>query len=129
MTFKAGGCLQTGSGERFEPMQFLVKLLLTNAVIIGCTLISRKFPSLGGLIATMPLTSLIVLFWIRADSAGDYRLMTLYTEGVLWGIIPTILFFAAAYFCFSRQASMTLALSAGFGLWLLGALVHQWLLR
>jgi len=110
-------------------MQFVVKLLLTNAVIVGCAFVSRKFPSLGGLIATMPLTSLLVLFWIHSDSPGDSRLLTLYTEGVLWGIVPTVLFFAAALVCFSRQASLALALSVGFGLWLLGALVHQWLLR
>lgn len=110
-------------------MQFFIKLLLTNAVIIGCALVSRKFPSLGGLIATMPLTSLIVLFWIHSENPGDSRLLTLYTQGVLWGIVPTILFFAAAFFCFSRQASLMQAISAGFGLWLIGGMVHQWLLR
>ncbi|MRR58769.1 MAG: DUF3147 family protein [Deltaproteobacteria bacterium] len=110
-------------------MQFVLKLLLTNVVIIACVLTGKKFPSLAGLIATMPLTSLIVLIWLHSDNPGDYRLLTLYTEGVLWGIIPTILFFAVAYLCFTRQLSLPLTLSAGFGVWLLGALIHQWLLR
>ena len=45
-------------------MPFLLKLVITNAVIIACTQIGRKYPTLAGLIATMPLTSLIVLVWL-----------------------------------------------------------------
>jgi uncharacterized membrane protein (GlpM family) len=110
-------------------MQFIIKLLLTNVVIILCAQIARKSPTLAGLIATMPLTSLIVLVWLQMDSPGDFRLMTDYTRGVLWGIIPTILFFAAAHACFRRQLPLSIALSAGFGIWLAGAVVHQWLVR
>ena len=110
-------------------MLFFVKLVITNLIIISCVQIGRKFPSLAGLIATMPLTSLLVLVWLHMDNPGDARLMTDYTRGVLWGIIPTILFFAAAFFCFRRQYSLPVALSAGFCIWLTGAVVHQWLVR
>lgn len=110
-------------------MQFIVKLAVTNLIIIFCAQIGRKFPSLAGLIATMPLTSLIVLIWLHMDNPGDSRLMTDYVRGVLWGIVPTILFFAAVLFCFRRQVSLPVALSAGFSIWLAGAVIHQWLVR
>lgn len=110
-------------------MQFAVKLLLTNLIIIVCARIGRQSPTLGGLIATMPLTSLLVLFWLHDDNPDNYRLLTSYTRGVLWGIIPTILFFSAAYFCFRRELPLSVALAAGFVTWLAGALVHQWLVR
>jgi uncharacterized membrane protein (GlpM family) len=110
-------------------MQFLIKLLITNAVIIFCVLIGKRFPSLGGLIATMPLTSLIVLIWLYTDNTGNYRLLTDYTVGVLWGIVPTILFFISVYLCFRRQLQFPLTLSLSFAVWLVGAFVHQWLLR
>lgn len=110
-------------------MPFLFKLVVTNLIIIACARIGRNHPTLGGLIATMPLTSLLVLIWLHLDNPGDFRLMTDYTRGVLWGIIPTILFFAAAFLCFRRQLPLPLALSAGFAVWLAGAAVHQWLVR
>lgn len=110
-------------------MQFAIKLLLTNLIIIACTQVGRKLPTLGGLIATMPLTSLLVLLWLYSDNPGDFRLMTDYTRGVLWGIIPTILFFAVALLCFRRQLPLPLVLSASFGVWLAGAALHQWLLK
>ena len=108
---------------------FLVKLALTNLIIIACVLVGRRLPLLGGLIATMPLTSLIVLVWLAADNPGDVGLLTAYTRGVLWGILPTSLFFAAAYVCLRRGMGLPSALAAGGGIWLGGALLHQWLLR
>lgn len=108
---------------------FLVKLALANLIIITCVLIGKRFPLLGGLIATMPLTSLIVLVWLATDNPGDNTLIAAYTRGVLGGILPTILFFSAAYLCLRKGMGLPSALATGGGLWLGGALLHQWLLR
>ncbi|MBT1073768.1 DUF3147 family protein [Geobacter grbiciae] len=110
-------------------MQSIIKALISLAIIIACAQIGKRFPTLGGLIATMPLTSLLVLLWLWSDAPGDYRLMEGYTKGVLWGIIPTILFFVAALFLFRRQLPLTVVLTASFGVWLAGAAVHQFFLR
>ena len=42
-------------------MPFIVKLLITNLVIISCAQIGRRFPSLAGLVAAMPITTLAVM--------------------------------------------------------------------
>jgi uncharacterized membrane protein (GlpM family) len=110
-------------------MHFLIKLSIAVAVIILCTQIGKKSPSLGGLIATMPLTGLIVLIWLYSDNPGDYDLITGYTKGALWGIFPSILFFLVAFLCFSKHLSLPVVLSFSFGVWLIGAFIHQWLLR
>ena len=110
-------------------MQFALKLLISVAVIVLCTQIGRRAPSLAGLIATMPLTGLIVLLWLYSDNPADFKLMSNYTKGALWGIGPSILFFVTAYLCFRKHLSLGLVLSAGFAVWLIGAFVHQWLLR
>lgn len=110
-------------------MNFLVKLLLTNLVIIGCAQLGRRFPTLAGLIATMPITTLLVLFWIYSDRPGDYRTLVAYNRGVLFGIGPTVLFFAVSLYCFHRELPLWAAVGAGFSAWLLGALLHQWVLR
>ena len=110
-------------------MSFFIKLLISVVIIVACSLIGKKMPTLAGLIATMPLTSLIVLLWLYSDNTGDYELMTNYTKGVLWGIVPTVLFFVIAFICFQKQMALHVVLSASFGVWLIGAMVHQWLLR
>lgn len=110
-------------------MEFVVKLLITNAVIVFCVITGKKFPALAGLIAAMPLTSLLVLVWLHSDTPGDLPLLERYTGGVLWGIIPTILFFATAWLCFRSRLPFSATLAVSFTVWLAGAAVHQWLLR
>ncbi len=81
-------------------MRFLIKLLISVGIIIFCTQIGRKLPSLAGLIAVMPLTGVIVLLWLYSDNPGNFNLMTDYTGAALWGILPSVLFFLTALMCF-----------------------------
>lgn len=110
-------------------MRFVMKLLLTNGVIIACSLIGRRSPTLGGLLATMPLTTLAVLLWLATDNPGNRTMVIDYTRGVLWGIGPTILFFIATYGCLRRQLPLSWSLAAGGVAWVAGALVHQAVVR
>jgi len=104
---------------------FLLKLAVANLVIIASVLLGRRIPSLGGLIATMPLTSLVVLAWLATDRPGDGALVTGYLKGVLWGLIPTCAFFVTAFLCLRKGMGLPAALGIGGALWLGGALLHQ----
>ena len=110
-------------------MNYLVKLSISIAVIIIATQIGKRFPSTAGLIATMPLTGLIILLWLYVDNPGNHDLMINYTRGAVWGILPSILFFLVVLVCFKRHISLPVVLSLGFGAWLIGAFVHQWFLH
>ncbi|MFQ6035781.1 MAG: DUF3147 family protein [Sedimentisphaerales bacterium] len=109
-------------------MRFLIKLLISLCVIVLCTQIGRKQPTLAGLIAVMPLTGLIVLVWLCVDNPGNFTLMTDYSKGALWGIVPSILFFLVAFVCFRQHLSLGIVLCASFVVWLMAAFIHQWLL-
>ena len=110
-------------------MEFLIKILISVVIIVVCTQIGRSFPSLSGLIATMPIVSVIILVWIYSDNLGNFKLMEDFARAALWGIIPSILFFVAAYISFMKHYPIGVVLCVSFGTWLVGALVHQWLLR
>jgi uncharacterized membrane protein (GlpM family) len=110
-------------------MQFIVKLSISIGIIVLVTQVGRRFPTLGGLLATMPLTGAIILIWLYSDNRGDFELLGRYTKGALWGIVPSILFFVVAYFAFKKQLPFGMILAASFGAWVIGAVVHQLLLR
>ncbi|MFC1781887.1 DUF3147 family protein [Planctomycetota bacterium] len=110
-------------------MRFFIKLIISVLIITICTGVGKKLPTLAGLIAVMPLTGLIVLVWLYMDNPGNYELMADYTKGALFGILPTILFFLTAFFCFQKRLSLPIVLCAGFTIWILAAAVHQWLLK
>ena len=110
-------------------MQFIIKLFISVCIIIFCTQIGSKLPKLAGLIAVMPLTGLIVMLWLYWDNPGDYVKMTEYTKAALCGIIPTILFFLTAFFCFHKQLPLWIVLPASFAVWIVAAFIHQLLLK
>jgi uncharacterized membrane protein (GlpM family) len=110
-------------------MHFAIKLLISNLIILLCVWLGKRFPSLGGLIATMPLTSLIVLLWLNHDNPADKNLLPAYVSGVFFGVIPTMLFFGAAWLCLKRGCPLPATLVASFTVWLVAASVHQLLLR
>ena len=98
-------------------MRFAIKLLISVCVISLCAAVGRKLPSLAGLIAVMPLTGLIVLVWLYLDNPGDLKLMTDYTKGAVFGIVPSILFFLVAFVCFSKRLPLWIVLCAGSPIW------------
>jgi uncharacterized membrane protein (GlpM family) len=110
-------------------MQTLLKLALSVSIIFIATVVSRKLPTTAGLIAVMPLAGALVLVWVYIENKGDPQVMQGFTKGALWGILPSILFYLAALFCFKRQLPLSITLSVSFALWFVAALVHHWILK
>jgi uncharacterized membrane protein (GlpM family) len=110
-------------------MQLTLKIIFSLAIILAATAIGRKWPALAGLVGVMPLTGALVLVWMAIDSGNDPRVMQQFTWGALWGLLPTMLFFLAAFCCFRKGLALPAVLAVSFGAWLLAALVHQWALK
>lgn len=110
-------------------MPFALKLVISNLVILLCVWLGKRFPSAAGLIATMPLTSLIVLLWLHSETTGADDRLTGYVAGVFFGVIPTMLFFGVAWFCLKRGVQLPWALAGGFAVWIAAASIHQGLLK
>jgi len=49
-------------------LQFLLKTAITVAVVLIASLLARRSGWLGALVASLPLTSLLVLGWLYADT-------------------------------------------------------------
>ena len=110
-------------------MQILIKVILSVAIILVATAIGKRVPSAAGLIGVMPLTGALVLVWMYLENKGDPGVMQGFAKGALWGIVPSVLFFLVALFCFKREVSLPVVLAASFGVWLVAAFVHQWALK
>jgi len=96
-------------------MKILIRTVISLAIILLATGIGKKYPSLAGLIAVMPLTGALVLVWLYTDTHGDPATMQEYAKAALWGILPSVLFFLVALLCFTRHLGLGVALSASFG--------------
>jgi uncharacterized membrane protein (GlpM family) len=102
----------------------MVKVSVSALIIAGVSELAKRMPSLGGLIAAMPLTTLLALIWLYTET-GDYQLAQAFTRSVLFAIIPTIFFFIAALAFFRRGMPFALILLLSFAVYIAAALVHQ----
>ena len=107
----------------------LIKAAVSATIILFATGMARRFPSLAGLIGTMPLTGALILVWIYLENKGDQTVMRNYAAGALFGIAPSILFFLVAFIGFKKEFPLQVVLSSGIAAWLMGALVHQYILK
>ena len=110
-------------------MQLALKIIISVAIILTATTIAKRFPSVAGLIAVMPLTGALVLVWVYLENDGNAQVMQAFTKGALWGIIPSILFFAVVLICLKKEAPLPVLLAASSMIWLAAAVVHQWMTR
>jgi uncharacterized membrane protein (GlpM family) len=108
-------------------MFFLVKIIVSALIIAAVSELAKRMPSLGGLIAAMPLTTLLALIWIYLET-GDYELAHAFTRSVLFAIVPTIFFFITALYLFKRGTSFITILVVSFVIFLGAAAVHQYFL-
>ncbi len=106
------------------PFFFLAKVVLSALVVAGVSEIARRHPGLGGLIAAMPITTLLALLWLYGETR-DYARAEAFTRSVLWGILPTVVFFIAALVLFRRGAPFAVVIIVSLLLFLGAAVVHQ----
>ena len=51
--------------------------------------IARRYPGWGGLVASLPLTSLLAMIWLWRDS-GDLTKVASLTSGAMWFFLPSV---------------------------------------
>ena len=106
-------------------MPLHAKIIVSVALILTASHAGRSSPGLAGLLATMPLTSLLVLLFLAADHPTEPARLAAYCRGALLGIAPTAAFFAVAHASLERGAGLPGALAAAASAWLAGALLHR----
>lgn len=75
-------------------MQFLIKVLISALVIAGVATLARRYTIAAALLASLPLTSLLAIVWLYADTRDTGKVITL-TYSILWAVLPSLLFFIA----------------------------------
>ncbi|SPD75649.1 conserved membrane hypothetical protein [uncultured Desulfobacterium sp.] len=110
-------------------MQTFLKAAISLLIILTATAIGKRFPSVAGLIAVMPLAGALIFVWMHLENRGNPQVMELFTKGAIWGFVPSLMFYLAAFFCLKRQLPLSIILLTCFAVWLIAASFHQWLLK
>ena len=93
-------------------LQLIAKALLAGALIAAISEIGRRLPTLGALIASLPLVSVLgmVFLWhARPDAAN----MATHAEATFWYVLPSLPMFLAIPFLLRHGVGFWTALLAG----------------
>lgn len=109
-------------------MYVIAKIMASAIVIAVITEISRRFPTYGGILAALPLVSILSIIWLYVQGEQTSTLSK-FILGVIWGIPATMVFLLIIYF--TLQKSFHLFISIGFGLcgWLLFLAIQNYSVR
>jgi hypothetical protein len=70
----------------------LIKLFLSSLIIVGVTEVSKRSGKLGGLLLSLPLTSIVALSWTWWENRDAEKTAQITTE-TLWFILPSLVLF------------------------------------
>ncbi|WP_391119679.1 DUF3147 family protein [Psychrobacillus sp. L3] len=105
-------------------MYVLMKIAIS-AIIIGIvTEVARRFPTYGGVIAALPLVSLLSITWLYFQGEKT-EVLSKFALGVLWGFPATAMMLIVVYI--ALQSSVHLLISIGLGIcgWLIFLFVQD----
>lgn len=106
----------------------VVKIFITALIVAAVTEISKRSVSLGGLIAAMPILTVIALLWFYYEKK-DNVFMADFTKSVLAGFPMTIMFFVPTIYMFRKGYNFWLTLFVGLIFLAIGAYLQQKIMR
>ena len=73
-------------------IQIIIKLILSSGIIVLVSEIAKKSTFFGGLIASIPLISVLSMLWLYLDTKDIEKIKNL-SNSILWMIIPSLTLF------------------------------------
>ena len=89
----------------------LIKFGVSAAIIVAVSEIAKRSSFLGGLLASLPLTSLLAFIWLWHDTRDAQKVAALSTS-ILWLVLPSLVLFLVLPLLLKRGVSFYPALGA-----------------
>lgn len=73
-------------------IRYVIKIIISAILIVIISEISKRASFWGGLIASLPITSLLAIIWLYIDT-GDREKVSKLSINIFWFVLPSLLFF------------------------------------
>ena len=91
-------------------LYLLIKATISGVIVAAVSEIARRYPGWGGLVASLPLTSLLAIIWLWRDSRDPERVAEL-AGGTFWFVLPSLPMFLVLPWMLRSGMSLWLALA------------------
>jgi hypothetical protein len=93
-------------------LYLIIKAAISGVIVALVSEIARRYPGWGGLVASLPLTSLLAMIWSWRDSGDSLKVAEL-ASSTFWFILPSLPLFIV----------LPMLLRSGLGFWAAMAIV------
>lgn len=91
---------------------YLLKLVVSALIIVLVSEIAKRSSLLGGLIASLPLVSILAFVWLYLDTRSLEKVAEL-SAGIFWLVLPSLSLFIALPWLLRKTGNFYLGLGAG----------------
>lgn len=71
-----------------------IKIAITAILVVAISEVAKRSSLLGAVLASIPLTSVLALVWLYADT-GDAQKVADLATGIFWLVLPSLVLFIA----------------------------------
>ena len=96
----------------------IIKAALSGVLIAAISEVAKRYPGFGGLIASLPLVSVLGMVWLWRDKP-DAANMAAHSEATFWFVLPSLPMFLVIPTLLKSGWSFWAALVVGCGLTIL----------
>ena len=78
-------------------LQTAIKVLLTAVLVVAISEAAKRSTLLGGILASLPLTSLLAIIWVYGETGDTARIANL-SVSIFWYVLPSLVLFSLCRF-------------------------------
>ena len=93
-------------------LYWIIKALISGAIVATVSEVARRYPAGGALIASLPLVSILGMIWLWRDTRDPVRLAT-HAGATLWYVLPSLPLFMVVPALLRSGVGFPWALAAG----------------
>ena len=93
-------------------LEWLGKGVLSGTIVVIASEIAKKSSIFGALIVSLPIVSILSLFWLYNDTKDTSKVAD-FAEGILWLVIPAISLFVILPYLLRRDWGFEAAMTVG----------------
>jgi len=88
--------------------QYVLKVLITTALVVAVSEVSKRSTLMGGVLASLPVVSLLAMIWLYIDTKDAGKVAAVSTS-IFWMVLPSLVFFLALPPLLKAKANFYLA--------------------
>lgn len=108
---------------------YIVKIVVTTALVVLISEISKRSSFIGALLASMPLVSVLAMLWLYVDTKDISKVSDLSTS-VFWLVLPSLALFLVLPLLLKQGLNFYASISISIGVtvasyWLMITILNQ----